>query len=259
MLKSTIIINAMTMPANLKEGTEDCVRDILAFRTYSIEKERILSRQLNGKKVADLINEAEKMFTGKDWTEFDESEMRTAFAGSSDKMTELQEDFKECEAHLASCKCDATAFKALSDTDRIFLTLMVHSVVSSEKLSADLVPEDLGGLIKTYYTHGKQVKGINASLKKCFYRFCGQDGDMFTGLKLKNSDMNGEDIRNFLAAFGGKAGRNVKSKDGKNTVSDFDYKNDFSNRSVASAITDLLGVYLLSRGDKVELEVPTVA
>ena len=136
---------------------------------------------------------------------------------------------------------------------------MVHSVVASEKLSADLVPEDLGGLIKTYYTHGKQVKGINASLKKCFYRFCGQDGDMFTGLKLKNSDMNGEDIRNFLAAFGGKAGRNVKSKDGKNTVSDFDYKNDFSNRSVASAITDLLGVYLLSRGDKVELEVPTVA
>ena len=259
MLKSTIILNAMTMPKNLKEGTEDCVRDILAFRTYSIEKERILSRQLNGKKVADLINEAEKMFTGKDWTEFSDSEMTTAFAGSTDKMTELRDDFKECEAHLASCKCDSTTFKALADTDRIFLTLMVHSVVSSEKLSADLIPEDLGGLIKTYYTHGKQVKGINASLKKCFYRFCGQDGDMFTGLKLKNSDMNGEDIRNFLAAFGGKAGRNVKSKDGKNTVSDFDYKNDFSNRSVASAITNLLGVYLLSRGDKVELEVPTVA
>ena len=73
MLKSTIILNAMTMPKNLKEGTEDCVRDILAFRTYSIEKERILSRQLNGKKVADLINEAEKMFTGKDWTEFSDS------------------------------------------------------------------------------------------------------------------------------------------------------------------------------------------
>lgn len=106
MLKSTIILQAMTMPKNLKEGTEDRVRDILAFRTYSIEKERILSRQLNGKKVADLISESEKMFTGKDWTEFSDSEMRTAFAGSSDKMMELRDDFKECEAHLASCKCD---------------------------------------------------------------------------------------------------------------------------------------------------------
>lgn len=160
MLKSTIILQAMTMPKNLKEGTEDRVRDILAFRTYSIEKERILSRQLNGKKVADLISEAEKMFTGKDWTEFSDSEMRTAFAGSSDKMMELRDDFKECEAHLASCKCDTTTFKALSDTDKIFLTLMIHSVVSSEKLSADLVPDTLSNLIKTYYKKGTQVKAI---------------------------------------------------------------------------------------------------
>ena len=259
MLKSTIILNAMTMPANLKSESEATVKDILAFRAYSIEKDRILSRQVNNKKVADLISEAGKMFPGKDWTELSDSEMSTAFAGSSDKMIDLRDDFKECEIRLAKCKCDSTTFKALSDTDRIFITLMVHSVIQSEKLSPELVPEDLGGLIKTYYTHGKQVKGINASLKKCFYRFCGQDGDMFTGLKLKNSDMNGEDVRNFLAAFGGKAGRNVKSKDGKNTVSDFDYKNDFSSRAVASAITDLLGVYLLSRADKVEVEPPTVA
>ena len=80
---------------------------------------------------------------------------------------------------------------------------MIHSVVSSEKLSADLVPDTLSNLIKTYYKKGTQVKAINKSLRDCFYQFCGQEGDMFTGLKFKNSDMNGEDIRNFLAAFGG--------------------------------------------------------
>ena len=254
MMKSTIILNAMAMPSNLKEGTENCVKDILSFRVYSIEKERILSRKVGSKKVSELVNEAEKLFPGKDWTEYSDTEMTTAFAGSTDKMTELRNDYKECVKHLALCECDETTFKAVSDTDKIFLTLLVHSVVQSEKLSADLVPDALPNLLKKYYNSGKEVKGINQQLRDAFYQFCGQSGDMFSGLKLKNSDMNGSDVRNFLAAFGGKAGRNVKSKDGKSEVSDFDYKNDFSKRSVASAITDLLGVYLLSRADKVEVD-----
>lgn len=256
MLKSTIILNAMTMPANLKSESEATVKDILAFRVYSIEKERILSRQVNSKKVSELVSEAEKMYPGKDWLEFSDTEMSTAFAGSTDKMSELRDDYKECVDHLSQCKCDDTSFKAISDTDKIFLTLMIHSVVVSEKLPTELVPDSMSDLLKKYYTQGKEIKGINRLLRDAFYQFCGQSGDMFNGLKLKNSDMAGEDVRNFLAAFGGKAGRNVKSKDGKNTVSGFDYKNDFSKRSVANAISDLLGVYLLSRAEKTEVETP---
>lgn len=259
MMKSTIILQAMAMPANLKPENTATVKDILAFRVYSIEKERILGRQVNNKKVADLISEGEKLYPGKDWLEYSDTEMRTAFAGSSDKMTELREDYKECTMHLQACSCDETAFKAVSDTDKVFLTLMVHSVVATEKLSPDLVPEGMSDLLKKYYKQGKEVKGINRLLKESFYQLCGMPGELFNGMKLKNSDMAGADVRNFLAAFGGKAGRNVKSKDGNNSVSDFDYKNDFSKRSIASAITDLLGVYLLSRAEKTEVEISTVA
>lgn len=247
MLKSTLILNAMSMPSNMIPGTEDCVKDILSFRVYTLEKQRLLSKTVSGKKVSDLISETEKLYPGKDWLEYSDTEMSAAFAGSTDTMSEVRDDYKECVAHLDTCQCDDTTFKAVSNTDKIFLTLMIHSVLPSVKLSADLVPEKLPELVEEYYKSGKKVKNINQHLRDAFYQFCGTAGDMFTGLKLKNSDMNGEDIRNFLASFGGKATRTVKSKDGKNTVSDFDYKNDFSKRSVAGAITDLLGVYLLSR------------
>lgn len=254
MLKSALIINALEMPANCHEDVKAQVKDLVTFKTMTAEKQRILATKLGTKKLSDLISEGEKLYPGKDWAEYSDIEMSTAFAGWTEKATDLREDFITANSNLEACQCDETTFKDLPDTDKIFVTLICHSVMPKMGLDSDLVPESLGKTIATWYQSGKGMSGLNKALRDSFRTFIGQSGDWFDGLKLKASDMAGSDIRHFIAYFERGASRKVsQKKDGTVEIGEFDYKEDFSQRVVANKVTDLLTVYLLSRADKVEV------
>ena len=124
------------------------------------EKQRILATKLGTKKLSDLISEGEKLYPGKDWAEYSDIEMSTAFAGWTEKATDLREDFITANSNLEACQCDETTFKDLPDTDKIFVTLICHSVMPKMGLDSDLVPESLGKTIATWYQSGKGMSGF---------------------------------------------------------------------------------------------------
>ena len=58
------------------------------------------------------------------------------------------------------------------------------------------------------------MKDLKNNLMPVFNKLLGSEGDYFYGIKTRKSDFSDEDLRNFLASFGGTAKRaETKVKD----------------------------------------------
>lgn len=144
------------------------------------------------------------------------------------------------QSHLSELPSEAE-WEALSGTDKNLCTLLAH--MNYERISLENLCNkvDLKNASNEYFESGNLSKA-----KKLFcnawYNVLGKDGNLFFGLKLKNSDIPEEDIRSALATFrkGAKMHRNkdkaVTRYDWNNTAG----KQADQNRAVSTLFSVLI-------------------
>jgi hypothetical protein len=140
------------------------------------------------------------------------------------------------QAHTMNHKC--VLEKELFDTD-------------TNKNAVDL--STLGDALAQAYSKNSK-KPVKDILKSVFYKLVGDEGDIFYGVKIKNSNFSDYDINNFLATFAGKAKREKKKVKDTNTYEfgDFVWDVKFSNYNTqVFALTQLLAVLISNVGKHV--------
>lgn len=154
---------------------------------------------------------------------------------------------------------------SLCPTDRVHITLMAHAIYKNVQLDADIFDTEKGGIdiskpIKAYYKKGS-MKDLKNNLMPVFNKLLGSEGDYFYGIKTRKSDFSDEDLRNFLASFGGTAKRaetKVKDSTGKEATSfgNFDYVDKSENKKVQIAAFTTLCAVILDNESKHEVIKP---
>lgn len=136
-------------------------------------------------------------------------------------------------------------YNALSDTDKVFITLQAHTAMPGIKLDKSVLEGiDFKKVVENYYSKGS-LKGAKDTLKGLFNKIVGSEGELFYGVKLRKSDFADQDIRSCFAYFRGTAKRPVTKKDGNETYGQYTWvKKDGNTNAQAMAITNLFSVVL---------------
>lgn len=136
-------------------------------------------------------------------------------------------------------------YNALGTTDKVFIILQAHTAMPSIKLSTDILENiDMKTPVEKYYSQGT-LKGIKDIMKSIFTNIVGKEGELFYGVKLRNSNFSDMDIRNCLAYFRGNAKRTVTKKDGAEIYGNYTWQcKEGTANAQAMALTNLFAVVL---------------
>lgn len=139
---------------------------------------------------------------------------------------------------------------AYPESDVARLKIMAHMIYPAVNLEKVLENIDIATPIKTWYSKGQGQGKLKDLLAPVFTKLLGTEGELFYGIRVKRSQFDDEDIRQFISIFGGTAKRTetkTKDKDGKETVkfTNYSWVDKSGNKKLQySALTTLLGVIL---------------
>lgn len=237
---------------------------IAAYITYTVRSHELSKLIDKCKKYTSAI---EALHTGTDsidpWTA-DEKTMRLAGITTKDEIEEFstaQSEYKDLNDAIKNTGVTADEFAELSDTDKNFIRLYAHQDYKEIKLVGDM-PEKIGKAVDQWYTKNN-MKGVKEVVKSAIYDIIGKESDLFYGVGFKTSDIKEQDIKNFLAHFGGTAARRTvttvdkKTGEKRKVLTNYDWINKSGNKTVTcTAMTDIIAVLLESRRDSLIVKRP---
>lgn len=230
-----------------------------ALDVFGIVKSVVRHKELDVVLEKKIIRDAKKAYDtahpGKD----------VMIATEEDCKIALGEDFgefwkarKEVEALTEECEncLSMDLYTALPATDKVHITLIAHTIYNRVLLTADIFDTEKGGAnisdpINKFYTGKGTIKAMKDLLRPVFYKLLGEEGEYFYAIKVKNSDFSDNDIKHFLANFGGMPKREIKGSEKKGysygAYTWIDKSND--KKVQLKAFTDLCAV-VLDNSDK---------
>lgn len=264
MLKSVELLNAMgktVMPGNIIPEQFDLVKNWLRFRVMHHEKDVMLGSTIGGKKLKDIIDVLESNYPGKNWYELEEESVKLSYKEIAADIAKKQDDYKTLAMELDRLKSlgiSKEGYEKLDSTDKIFLTIIAHACNKAIRIDLNDTQDGMKTMIKKWYEKGTGFSGMRKECRDQFYRLCGKNGEMFLGVKLRNTDVKEELIRHFIASFGGNASANVTRTDGViQSVDSFTYKLRTSKQNIEASFTDFAAVLLLDKAsDYLETGIP---
>jgi hypothetical protein len=153
---------------------------------------------------------------------------------------------------------------SLDPVDRVHVTLAAHTIFRAVVLDADIFDPEKGGVdiapaIQAYYNSGKQ-KDTKDILRSQFNKLLGTESEHFYAIRTKRTDFATKELGNFLAAFGGKAGREKSKKevDGKKVVVYGNYNwrdNSAKVKTQIASFTELCAV-VVDNASKITVDAP---
>lgn len=239
MLDSTKI---MVTVKNHKDGAMDKISNMVRFYVRYNEYTALESAH------KATIEALEKAHQGIDALTVDEKVVRDFFgekaADDAETFLAARDEMVEIRDDMAAIPVKYNDFTALPVVDRVFITLQAHTALRRVNLDSTLLANfDVKSVVGDYYAKGS-MKGEKDKLRAAFQATVGGEGDLFYGVKLKKSDLDDYDVRQFLATFGGRAAR-AKTKSGYGT---YDWVQGWnSDRKALEAATTLFAV-ILDRG-----------
>ena len=221
----------------------------------SVVRHKELEVALEKKAIRDAKEVYEMAHPGKDVMTATEEDCRVSLGVDFGEFWKAR---KEVEALTEECdNClSLDNYTSLSNTDKVHIILMAHTIYNRVQLSADIFDTGNGGAdisepIKKFYTGKGTIKAMKDLLRPVFYKLLGEEGQYFYGIKVKNSDFSDNDIKNFLANFGGMSKREIKGSEKKGysygVYTWIDKSND--KKVQLKAFTDLCAV-ILDNSDK---------
>lgn len=264
MLKSMELLEAIgktAMPGNLVPEKFEDTKNWLRYRVAAHEKSVMLQSSISGKKLKDIVDVLENNFPGKNWYELSEDEVKKSYREISADIVKKQDDYKSIATilgKLESAGINHDSYEQLDSTDKIFLTIVAHACNKAIRISLNDVQDDMKGMIKKWYEKGQGSPKIKEECRNQFYRLCGRNGEMFMGVKLRNSDVKDKLIRHFIASFGGNASIDAKRTEGKiESIDGFTYKLRTAKQNIEASFTDFAAVLLLDKaGNYIEIGLP---
>lgn len=202
------------------------------------------------KKISTLRKKVEDLNPGVDGLTCDLAIITKSLSPvDADKFVKSRKDYLELVEECNKCIA-LDGLTAYPESDVARIRIMAHMIYSSVNLENVLENIDLGTPIKEWYTKKQGDGKIKDILATVFTRLLKTEGDLFYGVRVKRSQFDDEDVKNFIAIFGGKANRTVtttKDKEGNKVKNTSPYGWTYNTGSKAlqySALTTLLAVIL---------------
>lgn len=241
-MKKIDTISLNTINSNFKAEKAD----IMNYVTSIIRREELAKVTSNLVSLEEVLTDSYKT---KSVSELSESELKTALGSDYAEYCDLIDLKKELELELSSLHTKED-IQALSEVDQLFLLLNARISYKGLKLSESMVPDNLSVAIKDFFANGS-MSTIKSDLRTVFNSQFNREGDLFYAMKLKKSDFDESDIRNFLGRLVNPASRKLDKK--SKELKSFDYSLKTTKQQTIPVITEFFTVYYVSR----ELEVVT--
>lgn len=226
----------------------------------SVVRHKELEVALEKKAIRDAKEVYEMAHPGKDVMAASEEDCRVALGVDFGEFWKAR---KEVEALTEECEncLSLDNYTSLSNTDKVHIVLIAHTIYNRVVLDNSTFKYENGGVslsdaISKYYASGSK-KNMKEILKPIFHKLLGSEGEYFYGIKVRNSNFKEEDIRQFLAVFGGVPKREIKGSDKKGYSYGAYIWVDKSKdlKLQARALTDLMAV-ILDNSDRHEVVKP---
>lgn len=190
---------------------------------------------------------------GADITAMDAETVRPICGDDTSSYLAYCKAIKDIETELAGLSVNLENYNALTDTDKVMLTLEAHKLVKGITIDKAVVAGlDFERAITSFYAKGS-IKLAKEYLRPAFNKAVGNTGTLFTGLILKKSDFTDKDIRAFMSCFVNGAKRPTKKdKDGNVIYGLYDWAFKTDEKAVLKALSDLFAVVTESRLDQIE-------
>lgn len=221
----------------------------------SVVRHKELEVTLEKKVIRDAKELYETAHPGKDVMTATEEDCRVALGVDFGEFWKARKEVETLKEECENC-IPTDVYTALPVADKVHIILMAHTIYNRVQLSADIFDTGNGGAdisepIKKFYTGKGTIKAMKDLLRPVFYKLLGEEGQYFYGIKVKNSDFSDNDIKNFLANFGGMPKREIKGSEKKGysygAYTWIDKSND--KKVQLKAFTDLCAV-ILDNSDK---------
>lgn len=221
----------------------------------SVVRHKELEVAIEKKAIRDAKEVYKMAHPGKDVMTASEEDCRIALGVDFGEFWKAR---KEVEALTEECEncLPLDNYTSLSNTDKVHITLIAHTIYNRVMLTTDIFDTNKGGAnisdpINKFYTGKGTIKAMKDLLRPVFYKLLGEEGEYFYSIKVKNSDFSDTDIKHFLANFGGVPKREVKGSEKKGysygAYTWIDKSND--KKVQLKAFTDLCAV-ILDNSDK---------
>lgn len=239
MIKSTAIVISCK---NHKSDKFDSITNFVRFAVRNFEYERVTSNN----DYKNLKTSFEEACANVDLLTCEETLIKEKLSAvDAETLIVFRNEINSIKAEIESIGVTLEQYNALSDTDKVFITLQAHTAMPAIKLGTDILDGiDMKSPVQKYYSQGS-LKGIKDILRSLFGKVVGSEGELFYGVKLRNSDFADSDVRNCLAYFRGNAKRSVTKKDGGEIYGSYEWsKKEGSAQAQAMAVTNLFAVVL---------------
>ena len=226
----------------------------------SVVRHKELEVALEKKAIRDAKEIYETCHPGKDVMIATEEDCRVALGVDFGEFWKARNEVEALTEECDNC-LSMDLYTALPATDKIHVTLIAHTIYNRVVLDNSTFKYENGGVslsdaISEYYANGSK-KNMKEILKPIFHKLLGSEGEYFYGIKVRNSNFKEEDIRQFLAVFGGIPKREIKGSDKKGYSYGAYIWVDKSKdlKLQARALTDLMAV-ILDNSDRHEVVKP---
>ena len=247
---------------------ESAVKNLSVFNPYDYVRTLIrnteLTKALDKKSFKDGKKTLEETHANIDIMTCDEKVINETLLNDAGQFIKDRAEIIALKDEIASLPIKIEQVTALCPTDRVHITLMAHAIYKNVQLDADIFDTEKGGVdiskaVQAYYNKGS-MKDLKDALRPVFNKLIGSEGDYFYGIKTKKSDFSDNELRNFLATFGGAAKREqVKTKKNGETIvtyKDFNYVDKSGNKKVQIAAFTTLCAVVLDNASKHEVIKP---
>lgn len=252
MLKSEMImIQSLKNAVVLTSAKEEVIFsiDYLTYVTMIIRHSE-LTRLVNKKSWKDALDILESAHVGIDVLTLPDSDVNTALGIDAGQFLKDKAEYLALNAEISGLPItwkDVTGLDMVSRVNLTLLSRMCYKNISLLEVCPDILDPEHGGvdlapIIRAYYANGSCMDAKKV-IMPMFNNLLGHDSAYFKGLKLRKSGIPNDAIRNFMASFGGVAGRVKSGKGEKATFSSFHYLDKSGDRKKQfSALTTLLAV-----------------
>lgn len=221
------------------------------FDVYEHVKTLIRNTELKliEEKIADAKHQIEEAHADINALTCDETLVRQVLKENTDDFLKTRKELLALREECANC-LPLDKVTSLSQTDRIHIILIAHTIYPKVVLDADFFdPEkensvDFTKSINTYYKTGTINSELKSNMQACFSRLLGAEGEYFYGIKPKKSDFEKSDLIHFLSRFSARAKRTcTKDKQTKAlTWGDYKYRTKTDKKKQQTAFTEFCAV-----------------
>lgn len=252
MLKSEMIMIQSLKNAVVRTTAKEEVIFSIDYLTYvtMIIRHSELTRLTSKKSWKDALESLESAHVGIDVLTLPDSDVNTALGIDAGQFLKDKAEYLALNAEISGLPItweDVTGLDMVSRVNLTLLARMCYKNISLLEVCPNILDPEHGGvdlapIIRTYYVNGSCTDAKKV-IMPMFNNLLGHDSVYFKGLKLRKSGIPNDAIRNFMASFGGVAGRVKSGKGEKATFSSFHYLDKSGDRKKQfSALTTLLAV-----------------